>query len=818
MLLARLQQLHPPPAVAPAAITVTAPSAAAPCSHSSACAAAAAAAESDHKDDCCCESDVDDAAAAAEDAVAAVRHRSIRRSLTRHAAALPASIMDDEFGSYLKFVNRHQQCDALVAHLQTSYLRFRARAATAVPDRVSGDAYLKALQVASSAGAPGIGKTTWARMALDHVSDSFLSQCDPDFRSTLTGCKKSGWRYRVCYGENEPSPEELQAPAFSLAARWLWEHLKYQLPQSSGIQSYGAFWQFVARNRSVQQDFTCADVLDYICASSSGSQAQTLPPAQRMMLINLDEINALFPDDELHPTKTAYLRESLRALLQLQLDGRGFVFPVLTATKALKVKEVIQLSGCSFVDIPLPLLGPAHVLELMHDLHSRALQQTLSGSGSGSAGAASVSAALSAVRPGEPLGEAAVPPNSMLSHLLDLMAGHPRFLEKLLFRLGRPDGPTECWTPAAFVARMAALRTPAFSSLQLENLLLSVSDAIGVRYAAFKRYLDEPRFSVIVPQLLGYTLFEWPVTRPMVFTEGAYQCSVQALEEDGVIFLTPVQVHDDDAASRSSSSPLRCDVQLRLVLPFLWLHRMHVRHAVDHGASAVQLPLVKTLACRLSPSQNEELTMSVLALKCFCLVKMGRTRVCATELFGPDALDVADVRLPLLAETQWPVVKLQHQVTAGKWSEWVVSAAKDAAPRPHFFLNGERAPFWDGCALTSPPIFVQDKQGVVSRQRVALGKAPELTKWAKIQAEMDKCTTSHTPAPLFLLCTDALLTDRPDQLPAGVIVLDQRTQAHLFGPLLASRKAMCLSELWAAAPTPAAAAAPAAAASSSMTC
>jgi hypothetical protein len=79
--------------------------------------------------------------------------------LARHSATLPRhGIPVAEFGSYLKFVNRELQCQALVMHLQSSYLTFRQRFDTPPAERAGPGEYLKAMQVVYSAGAPGIGK------------------------------------------------------------------------------------------------------------------------------------------------------------------------------------------------------------------------------------------------------------------------------------------------------------------------------------------------------------------------------------------------------------------------------------------------------------------------------------------------------------------------------------------------------------------------------------------------------------------------------------------------------------------------------------
>ena len=89
-------------------------------------------------------------------------------------------------------------------------------------------------------------------------------------------------------------------------------------------------------------------------------------------------VNALFESSGAPPSAlhTTFLTSSLSQLLQLHLDGSGFVFPVLTATKALETRNVIKLSGCSFLEIPLPLLARVHVEELVADLHQRAVRVT----------------------------------------------------------------------------------------------------------------------------------------------------------------------------------------------------------------------------------------------------------------------------------------------------------------------------------------------------------------------------------------------------------------------------------------------------------
>jgi len=186
-----------------------------------------------------------------------------RRSLTRHSASLPMrGIPVAEFGSYLKFVNREQQCEALVTHLQSSYLTFLQRIETPEMERGGPGDYLKAIQVIYSAGAPGVGKTTWARMALDHIPTTCVF--DARFRPVLDRCTQRGWRYRICFGEDMVTTQELAMPNLSLAARLLWQHVKYELPRVSSVQSYDVFWRYLYDHHLT---LATADVLQHICGS-----------------------------------------------------------------------------------------------------------------------------------------------------------------------------------------------------------------------------------------------------------------------------------------------------------------------------------------------------------------------------------------------------------------------------------------------------------------------------------------------------------------------------------------------------------------------
>ena len=601
-----------------------------------------------------------------------------------------------------------------------------------------------------------------------------------------------------------PPFDELVLPSLSIAARVLWEYSKHDLSSSSSV-SYAQMWQLIQQH---QFHFTIRDVIAFILGSN-------LKPEDCLLLINLDEINALFGDKQRDSLSFAYLQHSLRQLVSVSMNGQAFLYPVLTATKALKVKDVIKLSGCSFMDISLPLLQPSHVAELIWDLHSRAvssikasssaaLTSSLSALSLSSSSAPAVASSASADT------QVALPP--ILSNLVELMAGHPRLLEHMLFYLGRPDGALNVWQPVAFVNKLEEFRQASPGNVTtFRSLLQFISGSIISRYSAFKEFVQQPIMNSIIPQLTGYTLWEWPVHRQLEFKEDAFSMTVHELEEDGIVFLTPIQrghAHAASGSATSASAPSfssatvssQSDVsavdRFRLVIPFIWLHVIYQHHAMTCPSTVVPIELVQELTCCMSAGQNEYLTSSVLALKCFCLAKMQRTTIGVHELLlGRIVDDDIMITLPALASTTWPVRKLRSNVTKAGWERFKAAArypdCQSGPPPDRFFLNGEHSSSWDGCALTVPPIFIQDKQSLVSRGLRAQGKAVQTRTWESIEKEINKALVEDA---LFFFCCEDRITGLPNSLPSRMIVLQHHDLAAFFGPVLAARKQISLWE------------------------
>jgi hypothetical protein len=216
------------------------------------------------------------------------------------------------------------------------------------------------------------------------------------------------------------------------------------------------------------------------------------------------------------------------------------------------------------------------------------------------------------------------------------------------------------------------------------------------------------------------------------------------------------------------------------------------------------MPVVKALLFRMSPEENEELALDVLALKCYCFVMQGRSSVSCRELLGAPAFrDNSDVRvqLPGSRRINWPIRRLHHHVTAKLWRDGSWRKHVRAEPGDVFFINGKAAPFWDGCADTSPPIFVQEKQRLEARRAAVLGRSVPKCSWVEIEAEMTKCELRcfddlpPLQRPLFLFCTDEDVAPAAKKVPDRVIVVGRQQLDAFYGSILTSIRASSLSEV-----------------------
>ena len=211
-----------------------------------------------------------------------------RKSLGReHDDILPENLTFDTFGLYLAFVNRKNLCRSAVAMFNMAFTS---------PDRHESDAFARIYKIAYSGGAPGVGKTTWARKlfttALNDAASSTSSstsalEISPKFRAALEQCSHLRFRLDLRDADQHVAIENLDRFLATLILR---EHLKYSMSCRSDGK---AFWSELANCR----DVTIEKVADFLC--------KNIPEDERIIVINLDEV-------------AGFLREKKRETLSQQ--------------------------------------------------------------------------------------------------------------------------------------------------------------------------------------------------------------------------------------------------------------------------------------------------------------------------------------------------------------------------------------------------------------------------------------------------------------------------------------------------------------------
>lgn len=203
------------------------------------------------------------------------------------------------------------------------------------------------------------------------------------------------------------------------------------------------------------------------------------------------------------------------------------------------------------------------------------------------------------------------------------------------------------------------------------------------------------------------------------------------------------------------------------------------------------ISLIMQTACCMSPTQNEHLTLSVLALRAFCWSSStSATSVECEKLIGVLVDDCPFVELPVM-KTFCPI-KLEHHTVTTKN---VISFENNKSYCA--FINAERASSFDGIVTCDPWICTQDKQSVLSRRLVAGNKKPESKDWRELSQEITKCQVKgpNGKESILIIVTDYLVTHKPDKLPSRVVLFDHTNLPLFFGDFLARRRASALAML-----------------------
>lgn len=274
------------------------------------------------------------------------------------------------FAESLPFVNRDDECLAALTILKSQYQYYLACLKS--EQGINQDTYMKQFRLISCPGAPGTGKTTWARHLLSRVNDPqplkpsesyhkkfdasvttdkpFDVNVDTEFAEAVRWCITHDMRLRLSFASPWQDTEK-QCPDLAIAVRILWESLKTR-GEFATIKSSAQLWNAIYHSFV---SFSIRDVLQYWLGEADDGLT-------KMVYINLDEVNALVPRD---------LDIIIMQIMDVHMTSGVFVCPILTSTIASSVTEAVKIFGCGSIKIALPLLETAHVQLIVEKLYSQ---------------------------------------------------------------------------------------------------------------------------------------------------------------------------------------------------------------------------------------------------------------------------------------------------------------------------------------------------------------------------------------------------------------------------------------------------------------
>lgn len=230
-----------------------------------------------------------------------------------------------------------------------------------------------------------------------------------------------------------------------------------------------------------------------------------------------------------------------------------------------------------------------------------------------------------------------------------------------------------------------------------------------------------------------------------------------------------------------------------------------------------KIRLLDSLDNILSWEANEVVTLSVIVFRLWAIY----TKSLKPEDIGKnEEKSLGQCKLselfPLRQSQQDQVIKFHPVFTIGHADYQVTSAFWEIFLRDHdrskciAYLNKKGASFADSFLLTDPPILIQDKQRVVSRQNVLKGNEPKIFPKGLLQEERKKCESigSH----YFVIVTDEKkrpntsssssedvdMDPAPDErgtdeeLQDNEIFISYDNMLGAFGEFLTIRRAFCV--------------------------
>jgi hypothetical protein len=598
---------------------------------------------------------------------------------------------------------------------------------------------------AATAGAAGIGKTTFARKAYDTVAFDGLSD---EFGKAFAACKDRDLRFRIGFGGSTVTDDEKRAPGTSLSIALrltlLYQYLRSDEDFVTKGLSYGEFWDDI-HERIMGVVVRLKDVLLYIL---KGGKKQ-LPTSLPIVIVNIDETNALLDDDD---SDRLYLKNILKEFASILAGRVVFVSVHLTGTHAAELYEVIRSSCYGLVSISLKPLTMGDKILIIQDMASRCACE----------------AALS----------------SVVLHLLEMVGGVGRYLEILMMSMSVACSGTPRATAFSRKGFDLFLRGALDNAAMCSDVLSEAAKRVRHRYSTYLKYLPLERFRTYAEVIVMLSLLRRKVRRDHTLQRisNDYEpYAIGVLEKDGVVFLEPVEGSVDE---------------FFVDIPFLVIH---IVYSETHGGDSSVQNLLGSLHFTLTPNQNEQATlgMAVMRLKAAQLLN---DKVMLSDVF-PLRDDQDDIALQLPASPLFKWASAGEKVTQSSWASFV---ERNRIPqRPLGYINGPQAPFADSMVLCDPPLLIQDKQSVKARQQLLQGKSPgPVPKDGKpnsVSSERAKCNVKDA---IFVYVSDHRARDETvaNLGPRDVAVLgpskagDTSSLQDFFGPTLALRRLLCFQD------------------------
>lgn len=650
----------------------------------------------------------------------------------------------DNLAHYLKFVGRVDEATRLRDHVVVQYGFFRS--VTSV-----GTEYGKQIAFAATAGAAGIGKTTFARKAYD--TEAF-HELTGDVHDAFAACKDRDLRFRIGYGGSTVTDHEKRAPGTSIALRLLYQYLRSDpafADPKEGLP-YGQFWERVCGTHSAVT-VRLKDVLHYILKGDKKKLPQPLP----IVIVNIDETNALLDGGT---TDREYLKLVLKEFARVLAERIVFVAVHLTGTHAANLYSLIQSSRYGLAVVSLRPLTMENKTAIVKDLASRCGYKD---------------EALSTV----------------VEHLLELVGGVGRYLEILMMAMSIAASGIPRSTTFSKVGFVSFLRNASSRAKLCSEALAEAALLVKLRYSSYLAYLPQQRFRDSAEVLLAFTLLRHAVTRDESLPRVSEQHSpytIQELEQAGIVFL--------DAAVPLDPIPTAFYIDI----PFLLIH---IIYSDTQGSVNSDHILLGKLHCTLTPNENEQATLAMVMFR-MKFAKLVHSRVWLSHVFKlRDGQQNVELKVPQDASFLWQ--ESGCKVDAQTWQSFV---EQKRGGRELGFVNGAQASFADSMVLCDPPLLIQDKQSVSARRQLlqgcSPGPVPKNGKSNSVSSEKAKCNIAGA---IFVYVSDhKARADTCATLgPQDVVVLGPddpggtSSLQDFFGPTLALRRLLCFQDDSAAA-------------------